>query len=113
MEQDNNIGKRLKELREYHGFTQTQVADYLGIDQSNYSKMEHGKRRLRKFSMLKKLCTLYQCTEKYILYGTGEYEPQQKWENIPKGIDISPIAKANETMATLKTLRTIQKNSRQ
>ena len=102
------IGQRLKELRTTQGYTQKQVADYLGIDQSNYSKMEHGKRKLTKLSMLQKLCTLYQCTQEHILYGTEEHT-HQEWTGTDKNTDLNIIAQANTTMNHLKMLRGIQK----
>lgn len=58
------IGERLM-MRKANGYTTSQVGDYLGMDQSHYSKIEHGKRRLRH---LRELCNLYICTEDFILY---------------------------------------------
>ena len=110
MTYDKNIGKRLKELRTIHGFTQQQVADYLGIDQSNYSKIEHGKRQLRKMSKLKALCLLYRCSHEYILLKTDEYEKAEEWRGLSSDIDLNVIAQINLIMNYLKTLRTIQKN---
>lgn len=38
------FGKRLRSLRTEHGYTQTQLADYLGIDRSFISDVERGKK---------------------------------------------------------------------
>lgn len=38
------FGKRLRSLRLEHGYTQTQLADYLGIDRSFISDVERGKK---------------------------------------------------------------------
>ena len=38
------VGKTLKELRSENGYTQEQVSIYLGITQSNLSKIENGER---------------------------------------------------------------------
>lgn len=42
----NNLGKRLKEIREKRGFPQKVVAEYLGLHRSNYSKVENGIQKL-------------------------------------------------------------------
>ena len=107
-ENDNLVGARLKQLRQDHDYTTIQLAKYLGIDQSNYSKIEHGKRRLGKLSQLKQLCTLYNCTQEYILCKSDEYT-NQKWTGADHKTDLRIIAKANETMNYLKLLRQIQK----
>lgn len=102
------MGKRLKELRKTYGFTQTQVADYLGIDQSNYSKIEHGKRRLNKMHQLKDLSNLYGCTEEYLLCESDEYTPNKI--SGADGVDLNVIAQMNSTMNYLKLLRQMQSN---
>ncbi len=38
-----NYYQRLKDIREDHDLTQRQVADVLGMEQSNYAKYENGK----------------------------------------------------------------------
>lgn len=62
---------RLKELREDKDLYQKDIADYLRIDQSNYSKYE-----LEKISIpleyLKKLADFYNTSIDYILYRTDE-----------------------------------------
>ena len=69
-------GQRIREMRLTHNFTQAQVAEYLGLDQSNYSKVEHGQRRIRKLSQINKLCLLYNCTHDYIFLKSDEYTPR-------------------------------------
>ena len=74
MELDNKrIGERLRELRTDHGFKQKEVAEYLGLSQSLYSMIEHGKRRLKWLSLVEKLALLYNCDEDYILCLHDEY----------------------------------------
>lgn len=109
---DTMIGSRLKELREEHNYTQKQVADYLNIDQSNYSKIELGKRKLRKLSQVHKLCNLYDCTEEYILCKTDEHT-NRKWTGVNSKTDLNIIATANETMKYLRMLRQIQRRNMQ
>lgn len=65
---------RLKELREDRDLFQKDIADYLKIDQSNYSKYE-----LEKISIpleyLKSLADFYNTSIDYILYRTDERKP--------------------------------------
>ena len=107
---DKTIGTRLKTLRHSNGYTQQQVADYLKIDQSNYSKMERGVRRIRYLSQVHKLCDLYGCTEEFLLYGKEEYEPFEV-NGMMKGMDLNIIVQMNITMKYLKMLRQIQKRN--
>ena len=58
MKNENNIGTKLKELRENVGLRQNQVADYLEIDQSYLSKIESGERALS-VEQLETLAELY------------------------------------------------------
>ena len=68
---------RLKELREDKDLYQKDIADYLKIDQSNYSKYE-----LEKISIpleyLKILADFYNTSIDYILYRTDERKPYPK-----------------------------------
>jgi len=53
-----NIGATLKALRERSGFTQSNIAKYLKVDQSLISKFETGERALTA-DMLEKLAVLF------------------------------------------------------
>lgn len=105
---DKKIGKRMKQLRKHYGYSQQQLANYLKINQSHYSKIEQGKRRLSKLSQLESLCNLYGCQQEYLLLKTDKYVPQ-KWKGADSFIDLKAIAQANATMSYLKLLRNIQK----
>ena len=104
------IGERLKNLREEHHYSQTQVAEYLGIDQSNLSKIERGERNF-KLSSLIKLCSLYNCSQDYILCRSDEYDKSNISFRTNGKVDLNVIAKANETMNYLKLLRKIEKKN--
>jgi len=54
------LGNRLKDAREYRGFSQEDVATYLNLPRSAVSLIENGERRLDVLE-LKKLAKLYQC----------------------------------------------------
>ena len=68
------IGKRLQELRESKGLSQSDLAKYLGISQPLLSQIEAGNRNLN-LSLLDNLCALYGCTDSYILCKSDEYNP--------------------------------------
>jgi transcriptional regulator with XRE-family HTH domain len=53
-----HIGSELKALRERSGFTQSNIAKYLKVDQSLISKFETGERTLSA-DMLEKLAVLF------------------------------------------------------
>lgn len=55
------LGENLKAARLNRGLSQSQVAGYLGIDQTLLSKIEGGTRSIS-IAMLKKLSSLYFCT---------------------------------------------------
>ena len=103
----DKMGERLRELRLTYGFTQQQVADYLEIDQSHYSKIEHGKRYIRTLHQLEDLCDLYNCTQDYLLLRNDDYTPQE-WVGVDNGLDIGVIAQMNTTMRYLKMLRKVE-----
>ena len=54
-------GRRLKEEREYRGFSQEEVARYLGVPRSAISLIESGSRRVSA-EELSRLATLFQTT---------------------------------------------------
>lgn len=54
----SEAGVALKGFRLREGWTQAEVADKIGIDQPNLSKMERGKRAIGK-AMAKKLAALF------------------------------------------------------
>ena len=61
-----NLGEHIKTLRNERGLQQKQVAVEVGIDQSNYSKIENGKREPSVY-ILKKLADLFGVTVDYII----------------------------------------------
>lgn len=65
---------RIKELREDNDLTQKEVSEYLGIDQSNYSKIELGKQYL-KDEILVKLANYYCTSIDYLLGLTNQKLP--------------------------------------
>ncbi len=68
---------RLKELREDNDIYQKDIAKYLNVDQSNYSKYELEKINIPT-SILLKLAKFYNTSIDYILYLTDERKPYPK-----------------------------------
>jgi transcriptional regulator with XRE-family HTH domain len=64
------LGERLREAREYLGFSQDQVATFLGVSRSALSLMESGQRKVDALE-LKKLAGLY---KRSLGYFTGDEE---------------------------------------
>ena len=60
------IYENIRNLREDHDLTQKQVADYLHITQTNYSKYELGKVNIP-IEMFIKLADLYSVSVDYLL----------------------------------------------
>ena len=68
---------RLKEIREDRDLFQKDIAKYLNIDQSNYSKYELEKINIP-LAILKKLADFYNTSIDYLLYRTDERKPYPK-----------------------------------
>lgn len=66
-----NYYRRLRDLREDHDMTQSQVSEYLGIKQPQYFRYESGQRDIPT-NILKKLADLYKTSVDYILECTDE-----------------------------------------
>ena len=104
-----NYGERIKNLREEHKYTQKQVADFLEIDQSNLSKIELGKRTIS-MDLIEKLCSLYNCSEEYILGESNEYIPSNIAFRKNRKMDLNVIAQINGTMNYIKMLRELDED---
>ena len=63
--------KRIRDLREDKDLTQTQVAQFLGMSQTGYSKYETGENDIST-AILLKLADFYQTTTDYLLGRTDE-----------------------------------------
>lgn len=70
----DNYYKRLRDLREDHDMTQQQVADYLGMKQSQYCRYERGLRDIPT-DVLIRLAKLYRTSTDYILELTNKIAP--------------------------------------
>ncbi len=61
-----NMYKRIRDLRESKNYTQQQLADYLNVSQTTYSRYENGVLDIPS-NVLKKLASFYQVTIDFIL----------------------------------------------
>lgn len=64
----------LKQLRKEHGYTQTDLAKLIGMEQNNYSKYERGEREIGRKTIIK-LCQIYNISADYLLGLTDEPRP--------------------------------------
>jgi transcriptional regulator with XRE-family HTH domain len=78
------LGERLREAREYLGFSQEEVATFLGVPRSALSLMETGQRKVDALE-LKKLAALY---KRPVGYFTGE-----EGEEISFSADVKHLAR--------------------
>ena len=102
---EESIAEKLKNLRKENNYTQKQIADYLEIDQSHLSNIEHGKRNIS-IDMVEKLCNLYNCSLEYLLGETDTYKKTKiAFRGNKNNNDINLIAKMNEIMKNLEFLR--------
>lgn len=68
---------RLKELRKEKGYTQIKIQMLTGIDQSDYSKIESGKRYYT-FEQCRKLAVALETSMDYLAGLTDEKKPYPK-----------------------------------
>lgn len=68
---------RLKELRKMRGYTQIKMQMLTGIDQSDYSKIENGKRYYT-FEQCKKIAIALDTSMDYLAGLTDEIKPYKR-----------------------------------
>jgi len=66
------IGEKFSELRKRSGFTQTQLSEYLDVDQSYISKCEKNERQFSA-DVLEKAAELFGCTMDYFVNESCEF----------------------------------------
>lgn len=72
-----NSMSRLKELRKMRGYTQIKMQMLTGIDQSDYSKIENGKRYYT-FEQCKKIALALDTSMDYLAGLTDEIKPYKR-----------------------------------
>ncbi|WP_458453379.1 helix-turn-helix domain-containing protein [Methanobrevibacter sp.] len=68
-----NIGDRMKTLRENMNLTPQAVSSYLDIPSKELLNMEDGNKNIT-LSILNKLCSLFGCSESYLLCRSDEFD---------------------------------------
>ncbi len=68
------VGKRFNELRKKSGLTQSQIAEYLEVDQSYISKCEKSERQFST-DILEKAANLFGCSLDYFTDERAEFSP--------------------------------------
>lgn len=76
----SDIMNRIKELRIERGYTQIKIQHLTGIDQSDYSKIENGKRYMS-FEQCRKLAIALNTSMGYLAELTNEKKPYPKIQN--------------------------------
>lgn len=97
------LGNRFSELRNKCGFTQSMVAEYLGVDQSYISKCEKGERQFS-VDILEKAAELFGCTIDYFVNESSEFTKMPialRAKNITVE-DLSTIAAINKIALNLR-----------
>src|SRR5947207_14485156 len=75
-EEQERLGNRLRESREYLGLSQEFVAEHLGVPRASISAMENGKRKVSSLE-LKQLARIYKCSPSYFL-GENEFSESEE-----------------------------------
>jgi len=107
------IGNRFSELRKKNGFTQSQVAEYLEVDQSYISKCESNERQFS-VDILEKAAELFGCTLRYLLNDTSEFKPitvALRTEKVEVQ-DLKTIAAMNKIALNLKFMDDLVERNR-
>ena len=108
MKNVNLVSKRFKELREKSNLTQSQIANFLSIDQSYVSKFEKGERKLS-VEILDKMCSLFGCTLKYFEDENEIYVPMSiafRSNNLQND-DLEAIASINKVALNLRFINSM------
>lgn len=102
---------RLMELRKNSKLTQDQMAQYLGVDQSLVTKLENGTRVLN-VSLIEKICSLFCCTENYLLGIDDEFTPMTFAfrANCIQAEDLESIAAVNRIARNIKYMNNLLEN---
>ena len=59
---ENNIGEKIRKLRESKGWSQKELGEKVGLKQSNIGNIESGKNKLNKMAVVEKLLEVFDIT---------------------------------------------------
>ena len=72
---DNSMGERIRMCREAMGFSQTWLADALGVDRTTVFRYETGMTRRIPMPIVEKIAELLNTTAAYLYYGDEQLRP--------------------------------------
>ena len=101
------IGERLFDCRKSFGITQVELADYLGMTQSQVARLEKNIRTVKP-STVTKLSNLYNVSEEYIYEGGCENTARKV--KLFKGISLNDLAKMNKIICNIEYLSDVTKD---
>lgn len=104
------VGKKVKELREQSGLNQSQLAEYLKVDQSYISKCEKGERQFSA-DVLEKIANLFGCSLEFFTSEDVEYCPISfaLRANGINAADLEAIAVMNKLALNLRYMSSLVK----
>ncbi|MFA5468430.1 MAG: helix-turn-helix transcriptional regulator [Sphaerochaetaceae bacterium] len=104
----NSIGEKFSNLRLRSGFTQSQVAKYLGVDQSYISKCEKDERQFS-IDVLERSAALFGCSVDYFTNETYDDEPLSVAlrANVVAPKDMEMLAAINKIALNLRFMDTL------
>ena len=100
-----NVGARIKTLRENMNLTPQAVSSYLDIPSEDLLDMENGNKNIT-LSILNKLCSLFGCSESYLLCRSEKFDPTTfaLRNNNLEADDLKGIASMNKLYMNMKIL---------
>jgi transcriptional regulator with XRE-family HTH domain len=104
------VGKRFNELRNRSGLTQSQIAEFLDVDQSYISKCEKNERQFS-VDILEKAAELFGCTLEYFTDESSEFKPMPmalRARNVNVE-DLKTIAAINKIVLNLRFMEGLLK----
>ena len=106
------LGNRLKKIRKDNKLSQSEVAAYLGTEQSNLSRYENNE-RMPDTVILERLSNLYGCNPDYFTDEYAEYEPVKVHfrAKIKEQGQLQNIALINRIVLNLKSMRRMEDES--
>ena len=105
---EENLGDRLKKLREKNGWSKVQVAGLIGVTPGAYGNWEYGNREPN-YQMLKKIADVYKVTTQFLLTGEDAYNPydfltaRKKWIDSDLKTNEVSIASLDENQNLLQS----------
>lgn len=103
MKNNELIARKFKTLRTKLGFNQSQVANFLNVDQSYICKCEKNERKFT-LDIIEKVATLFGCDLQYFLNEEIEYNP------MPCAFRSNSIIKDKEDLDTIAAINKIALN---